>query len=103
MNAMHNPVSFLFLGANPGMLHSASAVPICPDRPRNPYLGPTTQITSMLFEDVLRAHRHLLTAAPPEGLMPLPEQPLRPTLPSVFLQLPRRTSSSNMPSMSPSS
>jgi hypothetical protein len=41
----------------------------------------------MLAEDVLRAHRHLLNAAPPEGLRPRPEQPRRPALPPAFPQL----------------
>jgi hypothetical protein len=56
----------------------------------------------MLAEDVLRAHRHLLTATPPEGLRPRPEQPRRPALLLVFPQLPRKTSSSTSPSLSPS-
>jgi hypothetical protein len=79
------------------------AGPIWPDRPHSPDLGPTTHLAAMLAEDVLRAHRHLLTAAPSEGLGPWPEQPRRPALLPAFPQLLRKTSSSTSPSLPPSS
>jgi hypothetical protein len=76
---------------------------LSPDRPRSPDLGPMTQLAVMLAKDVLRVHHHLLTAAPPEGLRPRLEQPLHPTLPPAFPQLPRKTNSSTSPSLPPSS
>jgi hypothetical protein len=60
------------------------AGPMWPDRSGSPELGPMTQLAAMLAKDMLRAHRNLLTAAPPEGLRPRPEQPRRPALPPAF-------------------
>jgi hypothetical protein len=76
---------------------------LSPDRPHSLYLGPMTQLATILTKDVMRVHHHLLIAAPPEGLRPRPKQLRRPALPPTFPQLPRKTSSSTSPSLPPSS